>query len=84
MRLRRKSPDRRIPSFICAFLIFMRQSSWSIAGPPSLMRPHLVHRHEDGTEEWMALFEDNEGRPLGRMTQVERTRVEQLADETIR
>lgn len=32
--------------------------------------PHLVHRHEDGTEEWMAFFEDNEGRPLALMTQV--------------
>ena len=32
--------------------------------------PHLIHRHEDGTEEWMAFFEDNEGRPLGLMTQV--------------
>ena len=32
--------------------------------------PHLIHRHEDGTEEWMAFFEDNEGRPLALMTQV--------------
>ena len=32
--------------------------------------PHLVHRHEDGTEEWMAFFLDNEGRPLGLMSQV--------------
>lgn len=26
--------------------------------------PHLVHRHPDGTEEWMAFFKDLEGRPL--------------------
>jgi DNA-binding CsgD family transcriptional regulator/catechol 2,3-dioxygenase-like lactoylglutathione lyase family enzyme len=32
--------------------------------------PHLIHRHEDGTEEWMAFFADNEGRPLALMTQV--------------
>lgn len=32
--------------------------------------PHLIHRHEDGTEEWMAAFEDNEGRPLQLMAQV--------------
>ena len=31
--------------------------------------PHMIHRHEDGTEEWMAFFEDNEGRPLALMTQ---------------
>jgi hypothetical protein len=32
--------------------------------------PHLIHRHEDGTEEWMAAFQDNEGRPLQLMSQV--------------
>lgn len=32
--------------------------------------PHMIHRHEDGTEEWMAFFDDNEGRPLALMTQV--------------
>ena len=32
--------------------------------------PHLIHRHEDGTEEWMAAFEDNEGRPLQLMVEV--------------
>jgi DNA-binding CsgD family transcriptional regulator/catechol 2,3-dioxygenase-like lactoylglutathione lyase family enzyme len=32
--------------------------------------PHLVHRHEDGQEEWMAVFEDNEGRPLAIMSKV--------------
>lgn len=35
--------------------------------------PHLIHRHEDGTEEWMAAFEDNEGRPLQLMMQVRAT-----------
>ena len=34
--------------------------------------PHMIHRHADGTEEWMAFFEDNEGRPLAIMTQVRR------------
>jgi len=32
--------------------------------------PHMIHRHEDGTEEWMAFFHDNDGRPLGIMSQV--------------
>jgi DNA-binding CsgD family transcriptional regulator len=31
--------------------------------------PHMIHRHEDGTEEWMAFFKDNEGRPLAIMAQ---------------
>ena len=26
--------------------------------------PHLIHRHSDGTEEWLAVFKDDEGRPL--------------------
>ena len=32
--------------------------------------PHMIHRHEDGTEEWMTFFQDDEGRPLALMTQV--------------
>jgi DNA-binding CsgD family transcriptional regulator/catechol 2,3-dioxygenase-like lactoylglutathione lyase family enzyme len=31
--------------------------------------PHMIHRHDDGTEEWMAFFTDNEGRPLAIMAQ---------------
>lgn len=31
--------------------------------------PHLIHRHQDGTEEWMAFFDDPEGRPLAIMAQ---------------
>lgn len=26
--------------------------------------PHMIHRHADGTEEWMAFFKDDEGRDL--------------------
>ena len=32
--------------------------------------PHMIHRHEDGQEEWMAVFNDNEGRPLAIMSKV--------------
>lgn len=32
--------------------------------------PHMVHRHADGREEWMAVFNDNEGRPLAIMSNV--------------
>ncbi len=32
--------------------------------------PHMIHRHTDGTEEWMAFFEDNDGRPLGLMSAI--------------
>jgi DNA-binding CsgD family transcriptional regulator/catechol 2,3-dioxygenase-like lactoylglutathione lyase family enzyme len=32
--------------------------------------PHMIHKHADGTEEWMAIFKDLEGRPLALMSQV--------------
>jgi DNA-binding CsgD family transcriptional regulator/catechol 2,3-dioxygenase-like lactoylglutathione lyase family enzyme len=32
--------------------------------------PHMIHRHADGTEEWMGFFEDPDGRPLALMSQV--------------
>jgi catechol 2,3-dioxygenase-like lactoylglutathione lyase family enzyme len=32
--------------------------------------PHMIHRHADGTEEWMSFFKDLEGRPLAIMSQV--------------
>ncbi len=32
--------------------------------------PHKVHTHSDGTEEWMAFFNDPDGRPLGLMGQI--------------
>lgn len=31
--------------------------------------PHMIHRHADGTEEWLSMFKDPEGRPLGIMSQ---------------
>jgi catechol 2,3-dioxygenase-like lactoylglutathione lyase family enzyme len=32
--------------------------------------PHLIHKHESGMEEWMAFFQDPEGRLLALMSQV--------------
>ncbi|HEX2222034.1 MAG TPA: VOC family protein, partial [Candidatus Limnocylindria bacterium] len=32
--------------------------------------PHLIHRHDDGTEEWMAFFEDTEANALALMSRV--------------
>jgi DNA-binding CsgD family transcriptional regulator/catechol 2,3-dioxygenase-like lactoylglutathione lyase family enzyme len=34
--------------------------------------PHMIHRHADGTEEWMAFFKDPDGRPLALMSQVKK------------
>lgn len=32
--------------------------------------PHMIHRHSDGTEEWMAFFKDLEDRPLAIMSKI--------------
>ena len=32
--------------------------------------PHMIHRHANGMEEWMAFFEDPDGRPLALMSQI--------------
>ena len=39
-------------------------------GAEFINAPHRVHTHADGTEEWMAFFRDNEGRPLALMAQL--------------
>ncbi len=39
-------------------------------GAHFISAPHLIHRHADGSEEWMAFFNDNEDRPLGLMTRI--------------
>ena len=31
--------------------------------------PHMIHRHADGTEEWMAFLHDSDGLPLALMSQ---------------
>jgi len=52
----------------------------SARGVEFLNAPHRIHRHDDGTEEWMAEFKDNDGRPLAIMAQV-RSAVAQLEPE---
>ncbi len=37
------------------------------AGVEFINAPHMIHRHEDGAEEWMAFFKDPDGRPIGIM-----------------
>lgn len=38
-------------------------------GAAFVSAPHMIYRHEDGTEEWMAFFNDPEGRPMAIMQQ---------------
>ncbi len=39
-------------------------------GAEFVSAPHMIHRHPDGTEEWMAFLKDPEGRTLAIMSQV--------------
>ncbi len=41
-------------------------------GVTFLGAPHMIHRHESGVEEWMAFFEDLDGKVLALMSQVKR------------
>lgn len=43
----------------------------SAKGVAFLQPPHLVHRHDDGSEEWLAFFADPEQRPLALMARVQ-------------
>lgn len=48
--------------------IHATQAVMAARGIEFINAPHMIHQHEDGTEEWMAFFKDNEGRPLGIMS----------------
>jgi DNA-binding CsgD family transcriptional regulator/catechol 2,3-dioxygenase-like lactoylglutathione lyase family enzyme len=39
-------------------------------GVEFLGAPHMIYRHPDGTEEWMAFFKDPDGRALALMSQI--------------
>ena len=50
--------------------IHAAQAALTARGAIFTHAPHMIHRHEDGAEEWMAFLNDNDGRPLGLMAQV--------------
>lgn len=57
----------RVPDILAA------HRSLSERGVAFSHAPHMIHRHADGTEEWMAFFTDEEGRLLAIMAQVKAT-----------
>jgi catechol 2,3-dioxygenase-like lactoylglutathione lyase family enzyme/DNA-binding CsgD family transcriptional regulator len=54
----------RVPDIRAAY------AELQVRGVEFVDAPHMIHRHDDGTEEWMAFFRDLEGRPLSIMCQV--------------
>ena len=63
------NPDESVLYFKVADIIQMH-SSLQQKGVEFIAPPHLIHKHGDGTEEWMAFFKDPDGRTLALMTQV--------------
>ncbi len=53
--------------------IHAAQKALAARGAVFTHAPHMIHRHGDGTEEWMAFLTDNDGRPLGLMAQIKST-----------
>ncbi|MBA3897159.1 MAG: VOC family protein [Sphingomonadaceae bacterium] len=49
--------------------IGLAHTALASAGVEFVSAPHMIHRHDDGTEEWMAFFNDPEGRALAIMAQ---------------
>jgi DNA-binding CsgD family transcriptional regulator/catechol 2,3-dioxygenase-like lactoylglutathione lyase family enzyme len=45
-------------------------SQLSARGVDFVGAPHMIHRHDDGVEEWMAFFKDPEGRHLAIMSSI--------------
>ncbi|MDQ2689239.1 MAG: LuxR C-terminal-related transcriptional regulator [Chloroflexota bacterium] len=71
--LHRKDEADWRPSSILYFLvpdIHGAQESLATAGVHFTGAPHVIHTHDDGTEEWMSFFEDGEGNTLALMSRV--------------
>ena len=52
----------RVPNINSAYQRLMGK------GVDFINAPHMVHQHDDGVEEWMAFFNDPDGRPLAIMS----------------
>lgn len=66
-RLMLKETGTRDPADILYFKvqdIAAAHADLAAKGIPFTHPPHLIHRHPDGTSEWMAFFTDDEGRDL--------------------
>jgi DNA-binding CsgD family transcriptional regulator/catechol 2,3-dioxygenase-like lactoylglutathione lyase family enzyme len=76
-RLYLQQTDGAPPAESCLYLrvddIRDAHATLQARGVEFVSPPHLIHRHPDGTEEWMAFFKDPEGRPLAIMSQVRPT-----------
>ena len=64
----RRRSSGRSRSFTSGLPISARRiEALAARGVDFLSAPHMIHRHADGAEEWLAAFQDNEARPLAIM-----------------
>jgi DNA-binding CsgD family transcriptional regulator/predicted enzyme related to lactoylglutathione lyase len=70
--LHRKEEAGWKPSSVLYFTvddIDAAQEALTASGVAFTGAPHLIHTHDDGTEEWMTFFDDGEGNTLALMAQ---------------
>lgn len=66
-----QADDEPPPESVIYFAVASIQEGYETLrqrGVEFINAPHMIHRHADGTEEWMAFFKDLEGRPLAIMS----------------
>jgi DNA-binding CsgD family transcriptional regulator/catechol 2,3-dioxygenase-like lactoylglutathione lyase family enzyme len=63
------APGRESPIYFRAPDIHAAHAELEGRGVVFVNAPHMIYRHPDGTEEWLAEFRDPEGRPLALMCQ---------------
>ena len=56
--------------YICVSDIHETKRQMEARGVVFINAPHMIHRHENGVEEWIAFFNDNDDRPLALMERV--------------
>jgi methylmalonyl-CoA/ethylmalonyl-CoA epimerase len=71
--LHRKDPGEWKPASVLYFTvddIHGAQEALVAGGVAFTGAPHVIHTHDDGTEEWMTFFDDGEGNTLALMSRV--------------
>ena len=63
-------PDNESILYLRVADIMATHERLAAAGIDFINAPHKIHEHDDGTEEWMAFFNDLEQRPLALMSSV--------------
>jgi DNA-binding CsgD family transcriptional regulator/catechol 2,3-dioxygenase-like lactoylglutathione lyase family enzyme len=74
LRLYLQATDKPRPESILYFRVEDIHAAYAELGARGVVffnAPHLIYRHPDGAEDWMAEFRDNEDRPLALSAQVQ-------------